>query len=86
MRLLLLLCLLLLTASFRVKADITDKLLDELTQVLAKKNVHFKQRADRIATLTQEFNAPQTSDEAKLAVGLRIYQEYKSFKYDSAFL
>ncbi|RZK31958.1 MAG: tetratricopeptide repeat protein [Hymenobacter sp.] len=85
MRLLLLLCLLLLATSFRAKAGSTDKLLDELTQALDKKNVYFKQRVDRIAALTTEFNAPKAGDEEKFAVGLRIYQEYKSFKYDSAF-
>jgi hypothetical protein len=76
---------LLFATSLRVKAASVDKLLDDLTKALDKKNVYFKQRADHIATLTKQFNAPQASDEAKFAIGLRIYQEYKSFKYDSAF-
>ena len=80
-----LLCLVLLTTCQRVRAGGPDKLLDELTQALEKKSVYFKQRADRIATLTQAFNAPQASNDTKFTVGLRIYQEYKSFKYDSAF-
>ena len=86
MKCLLLLYLLLFTTSLGVKAASTDKLLDELTQALEKKNVYFKQRADRIALLTKEFNTHKVSDEAKYQVGLRIYQEYKSFKYDSAFM
>ncbi|MGI4737127.1 MAG: hypothetical protein ACRYG7_18310, partial [Janthinobacterium lividum] len=76
----------LFATSFEVKAGSTDKLLDELTQALDKKNVYFKQRADHIATLTKEFNAHQAGGEAKFAAGIRIYQEYKSFKYDSAFM
>lgn len=60
--------------------------MDELVQVVNKKKVYFKQRADRIATLTKEFYAHRAGDEAKYAFGLRIYQEYKSFKYDSAFM
>lgn len=82
----LLICLLLVTTSLGVKADGTDKLLDELSQTLDKKNLYFKQRADRIAALTKEFNTHKVGDEKKFIVGLRIYQEYKSFKYDSAFM
>lgn len=80
------LLLLLFTTSFGVKAGSTDKQLEELTQVLDRKTVYFKQRADRIATLTKEFNARKDGNKEKFAVGLRIYQEYKSFKYDSAFM
>jgi DNA-binding FrmR family transcriptional regulator len=81
----LLLYFLLLATSFVTKAAGTDELLGELTQVLANKPAYFKQRTDRIATLTKQFNAHRTDDELKFATGLRIYQEYKSFKYDSAF-
>lgn len=77
-------CSLLLTIAFTAKAAGTNELLDELTQALATKPVYFKQRTDRIAALTQQFNAQQV-DELKFKLGLRIYQEYKSFKYDSAF-
>lgn len=59
--------------------------MDELTQALDNKNTYFKQRADRIASLTEKFYTRRTKDEVKFAVGLRIYQEYKSFKNDSAF-
>lgn len=80
------LLLLLFTTSFGVKAGSTDKQLEELTQVLDRKNVYFKQRVDRIANLTKEFNSRKVGNGAKFAFGLRIYQEYKSFKYDSAFI
>lgn len=32
--------------------------------------------------LTRQLNAHKVDDGAKLAIGLRIYQEYKSFKYE----
>ena len=86
MKLFLSLCLLLLITTIGAAAGSTDKLLDELTQALEKKDSYFKQRADRIAKLTKQFKSQQDSDEAKFTVGLRIYQEYKSFKYDSAFM
>ena len=76
----------LLATALNTKAGSANEQLDELTQALDKKKVYFKQRADRIATLTKEFYAHQASDDAKFAIGLRIYQEYKSFKYDSAFM
>jgi uncharacterized coiled-coil protein SlyX len=76
---------LLLATAFATKAAGTDELLNELTQVLANKPAYFKQRTDRIAALTEQFQAHQADDELKFATGLRIYQEYKSFKYDSAF-
>lgn len=62
-----------------------DAPLRELNQVLDNKQVYFKQRTDRIAALTRQFRAHQADDAARFALGLRIYQEYKSFKYDSAF-
>ncbi|AMJ67465.1 hypothetical protein AXW84_20105 [Hymenobacter sp. PAMC 26628] len=67
------------------RANNTDTLLDELTQALNHKNTYFKQRVNRIATLTEQFQASKGNDQAKFTLGLRIYQEYRSFKYDSAF-
>jgi uncharacterized coiled-coil protein SlyX len=84
-RIFLLLCALLFVTAFSTKAADRDGLLDELTQALANKPAYFKQRTDRIAMLTGQFNAHKAEDEQKFALGLRIYQEYKSFKYDSAF-
>ena len=85
MRIFLFLCSLLLITAFDAKPTGKDELLDELTQALATKAAYFKQRTDRIAALTKQFDAHKTDDELKFALGLRIYQEYKSFKYDSAF-
>jgi DNA-binding FrmR family transcriptional regulator len=84
-RIFLLLCALLFVSAFSAKATGADELLTKLTQALAHKPAYFKQRTDRIATLTRQFNAHKAEDEQKFALGLRIYQEYKSFKYDSAF-
>ena len=66
-------------------ASDTDKPVEELAQALDHKTAYFNQRIGRIATLTGQFNAHQADDEAKFTLGQRIYQEYKSFKYDSAF-
>ena len=87
MKLLLFLCLVLgsLAASAQAPARTTE-LLDELTQVLNKKETYFHQRASRIAALTRQFHTRQLSNQVKFDTGLRIYQEYRSFKYDSAFI
>jgi uncharacterized coiled-coil protein SlyX len=84
-RIFLLLGFLLVATAFSANATNTNELLDELTQALAHKQTYFKQRTDRIAALTKQFNAHKADDEQRFAIGLRIYQEYKSFKYDSAF-
>jgi len=84
-RILLVFYALLFATAFGAAARTTDELLDELTRALDNKAAYFKQRADRIATLTRQFNDHRADDAARFTVGLRIYQEYKSFKYDSAF-
>lgn len=76
---------LLFATAFGAAARTTDELLDELTRALDNKAAYFKQRADRIATLTRQFDDHRADDAVRFTVGLRIYQEYKSFKYDSAF-
>ncbi|MBO0359207.1 tetratricopeptide repeat protein [Hymenobacter sp. BT186] len=63
-----------------------DSLLTELNQVLAQKKTYDEQRWNRIRLLTAEFASRPVNDDAKFAVGLRIYEEYKAFKYDSAFV
>ena len=85
MRFLLFLCFVQFAWAAGARASGTDELLDELTRTLNNKKTYFKQRSDRIAVLTRQFQARKADDEAKFATGLRIYQEYKSFKYDSAF-
>ena len=62
-----------------------DSLLTELNQALAHKKEYDGQRLNRIAVLTAEFASSQANDNARFDLGLRIYDEYKAFKYDSAF-
>ena len=62
-----------------------DSLLTALNQALAHKKGYDGQRLNRIAVLTAEFASAEVNDDAKFALGLRIYDEYKAFKYDSAF-
>lgn len=62
-----------------------DSLLSELNQALAHKKEYDNQRLKRIAALTTGFVSASQEDNAKFDLGLRIYEEYKSFKYDSAF-
>ncbi|MCR5889171.1 DUF6377 domain-containing protein [Hymenobacter sp. J193] len=63
-----------------------DSLLAELTTALAHKKEYDARRWNRIAALTTAFGASKGSDDAKFNLGLRIYEEYKAFKYDSAFV
>lgn len=63
----------------------TDSLLAELNQVLTHKKEYDGQRLNRIATLTAEFASSEVNDNSKFDLGVRIYEEYKAFKYDSAF-
>jgi hypothetical protein len=63
-----------------------DSLLTELNQTLARKDEYDAQRWNRIQKLSAEFASHQGSNDAKFVLGLRIYDEYKTFKYDSAFV
>lgn len=62
-----------------------DSLLTELNQALARKKEYDGQRLNRIAVLTADFVSSEADNNAKFDLGLRIYEEYKAFKYDSAF-
>lgn len=85
MKYLLLFCLLLGFLPVGVAKSTPDEQLGALTRALEHKAYYFKQRTDRIVTLTREFRSHRAEDEVKFRIGLRIYQEYRSFKYDSAF-
>jgi hypothetical protein len=63
-----------------------DSLLTELNQALARKKEYDGQRLNRIAVLTADFASSEVNDNTKFDLGLRIYDEYKAFKYDSAFV
>ncbi len=67
-------------------ASPTDSLLAELNQALDRQQVYDGQRLNRIAALTAEYASHEVADDGKFELGLRIYEEYKAFKYDSAFL
>ena len=88
MKLLLLLCGLLCSAwplRAAASAGTADSLLTELNQALAHKKEYDGQRLNRIAVLTADFVSSEADDDTKFDLGLRIYDEYKAFKYDSAF-
>ncbi|MBH8560491.1 DUF6377 domain-containing protein [Hymenobacter negativus] len=89
MKLFLLLCGLLFGVApvyAAVSTGTTDSLLIELNRVLDHKKEYDSQRLNRIAELTAEFASAEANDNAKFDLGLRIYDEYKAFKYDSAFV
>ena len=87
MKLLLIFCGLLLGAGPAwAAASPADSLLTELNEALAHKDEYDGQRLNRIAELTAEFASHEADDNAKFDLGLRIYDEYKAFKYDSAFV
>ena len=67
-------------------AETTDSLLTELNRVIAHKKEYDGQRLNRIAVLTADFASSEANDNTKFDLGLRIYDEYKAFKYDSAFV
>ena len=87
-KLFLVFCGLLLSAlPLRAVADAgtADSLLTELNQALVRKKEYDGQRLNRIAVLTADFVSSEANDNTKFDLGLRIYDEYKAFKYDSAF-
>lgn len=63
----------------------TDSLLLMLDQTLAHQATFDQQRLGRLATLTTEYSAAEADDNARFQLALLIHQEYKLFKYDSAF-
>lgn len=78
-------CLLLLVPGAALASPI-DSLLAKLNDVLAHKQVYDAQRWQRIGQLTAAFAAPAVPNAAKFETGLRLYEEYKTFQYDSAFV
>lgn len=88
MKLLFTLLLLLINALVsyaRAAANPADSLLAALNQALTHKKEYDGQRLSRIAALRADFASSEATDNAKFDLGLRIYDEYKAFKYDSAF-
>nr|WP_262904692.1 DUF6377 domain-containing protein [Hymenobacter lucidus] len=67
-------------------AGTADSLLTELNSTLARKRHYDAQRWKQISVLTAAYTSNKAADNAKFDLGLRIYDEYKAFKYDSAFV
>ncbi|TYZ07430.1 tetratricopeptide repeat protein [Hymenobacter lutimineralis] len=87
MKFLLLLCVMVCCAGpVWAGPNTTDSLLTELNTALAHKQAYDAQRLARIAALTTAYQASKGSAAARFDLGLRIYDEYKAFKYDSAFV
>ena len=85
MRICLLICLLyLLAVPGWADSSPTDRLLDQLNAALLHKADYMRQRQDSIALLTRQF-AAQPVGRAKFELGRRVFGQYSSFKYDSAF-
>jgi hypothetical protein len=78
-------CLLLSCLPGRANASPPDSLLRVLDQTLARQATYDQERLTRLARLTTEFRAGQINVDARYQLGLRIYDEYQVFKYDSAF-
>jgi hypothetical protein len=67
------------------KASTTDSLLTALNQALNQRPHYDAQRLGRIAFLRTEYAANPSDPDTQFRLGLRIYDEYKAYKYDSAF-
>ncbi|WP_375418943.1 DUF6377 domain-containing protein [uncultured Hymenobacter sp.] len=74
------------TLPFRGTAASTDSLLTELNRALAHQKEYDGQRWRRIKVLTADFASHKADDSTKFRLGLLVYDEYKAFKYDSAFV
>jgi hypothetical protein len=67
------------------RASTADSLLTALNQALTQRPRYDAQRVNRIAFLRTEYAASHGDPDAQFRLGLRIYDEYKAYKYDSAF-
>lgn len=63
-----------------------DSLLAELNQALAHREQYDAERLKRIASLKAVYAASADAPATQFQLGLRIYDEYKTYKYDSAFV
>jgi hypothetical protein len=85
-RILLLSFLFLFTSSITGWANTrADSLLTALNQALAQRPHYEAKRQHRIDSLKVAYAAHKGAPEAQFQLGLRIYDEYKAYKYDSAF-
>jgi len=62
----------------------SDSLLNDLNTALANKAVYVKKKQDAISSIKLQLNKARTENQ-KYAVYEALYQQYKSFNYDSAY-
>ncbi|GGG33827.1 DUF6377 domain-containing protein [Hymenobacter glacieicola] len=67
------------------KAFVSDSLLTELNQELARRPQYDRQYWEHITKLTTDFYAHRPVDATKFQLGQRVYEAYSAFKHDSAF-
>jgi tetratricopeptide (TPR) repeat protein len=63
----------------------TEKLLKELEQCIINKDVYQAQKQERIQGLVKELQTAAGNKNLKLEIYEKLFSEYKSFVYDSAF-
>src|SRR5579872_3474834 len=84
LKLLLLLTTICCTTLYGQTPASTDSLLNQLNDVLANKETFVKQKLTRIEVLNSEL--PRAGDlKAKYGLYKRLFDEYKTFSYDSAY-
>ncbi|MBF9254574.1 tetratricopeptide repeat protein [Pontibacter sp. 172403-2] len=87
MKLFSLLLLLLLYSGTALCITDTDSLLNELSHTIENKEVYSSRKEDRIKNLKQRLNRQEKlSLPEQFEVYNKLYEEYKSFKFDSAFM
>lgn len=86
MKLISLLLLLLLYSATAFCTTATDSLLNELSHNIENKEVYSNRKEDRIKNLKQQLTVKEKlSLPEQFELYNKLYEEYKSFKYDSAF-
>ena len=66
---------------------VRDSLLNELEQTLKNRDTYFKQKSQRIELLSNQFHKVRNSlnYNAEFDICLKLFNEYESFTYDSAY-
>ncbi|MBC7450512.1 MAG: tetratricopeptide repeat protein, partial [Cytophagales bacterium] len=81
---LLVVSILFLCTGFVSFSETSDSLLYELDQTITKQPEYVKQKWARIGTLRKELNSA-TTQQQKFDINSALFEEFKSFIYDSAF-
>ncbi|MEG2103417.1 MAG: hypothetical protein RRY99_18130, partial [Flavobacterium sp.] len=74
-------------AGFSLTAKETNPILEELDNALLKKEIYLKQKYRKIESLKKNFSKYTVSqnNEQLYNTYMSLFDEYKSFKYDSAY-